>query len=61
MLCKKNSIHIHQFEILNFSLPKYSFYFDNNSEQAVNWPEEKQQNLYANEKIVILNLLTFQM
>ncbi|HSZ86986.1 MAG TPA: hypothetical protein VK787_13215 [Puia sp.] len=32
-----------------------TYYLDNSSEQVVLWAEEGQQNLNANEKIVILN------
>jgi hypothetical protein len=52
---QKGNQHVHGFEIIDFPLPKYSFYLDNSSQQVVKWAEEKQKTLSANEKIIILN------
>lgn len=52
---QSDNIHKHQFEIVDFSLPKYSFYLDNSSKQVVHWVEEKQKEFNSGEKIIILN------
>jgi hypothetical protein len=52
---QKESQHVHGFEIVDFPLPKYSFYLDNSSQQVVKWAEEKQKTLSANENIIVLN------
>jgi hypothetical protein len=41
---QKDDKHIHDFEIADLLLPKYSFYVDNTSLQVVRWVEEKQKN-----------------
>jgi len=47
--------HKHEFAIVDFALPKYNFYLDNESQQIVKWSEEKQKELSTDEKIVIIN------
>ncbi len=47
--------HIHDNAMIDFSLPKYNFYLDNESQQVVQWAQEKQKELPAGEKIVILH------
>ena len=47
--------HIHDFAIVDFSLPKYNFYLDNSSQQVVEWANQKQKGLSVNEKVIILN------
>jgi hypothetical protein len=47
--------HIHEATLVDFPLPKYSFYLDNSAQQVVKWAETKQAVLPEHEKIVILN------
>ncbi len=58
---QNENMHIHKSEVVDFSLPRYSFYLDNSSQQIIKWAEEKQQSLNANEKIVIINFFNIQM
>lgn len=60
-IIQKESMNIHQFEMVELRLHKYSFYLDKGSQQVVKWAETKQQSLNANEKIIIINFSTFQM
>lgn len=52
---QKENQHTHEFEIVDFSLPKYNFYLDNSSQQVVSWAEAKQKQLGPDEKVVIMN------
>ena len=47
--------HRHEFSIVDFSLPKFNFYLDNESQQVISWAEEKQKELSINEKIIVLH------
>ncbi|OJW30599.1 MAG: hypothetical protein BGO54_21950 [Sphingobacteriales bacterium 46-32] len=47
--------HVHDFVIADLNLPIFNFYLDNTSQQVVKWAEEKQKELKASEKIVIVN------
>lgn len=47
--------HTHESALVDFALPKYSFYLDNSSQQVMKWAETKQSELNNNEKVVILN------
>jgi hypothetical protein len=52
---QKGDQHIHESIIADFSLPKYSFYMDNSSQQVLQWADDKQKRLGQNEKVIILN------
>jgi hypothetical protein len=52
---QKAEHHVHESALVEFPLPKYSFYLDNSAQQVVLWTEEQQAKLLNNEKIVILN------
>jgi len=52
---QKQNQHIHDFTIVDFALPKYNFYLDNESQQVVKWVDDKQKELQPDEKIIILN------
>jgi hypothetical protein len=52
---QKEDQHVHGSEIVDFPLPKFSFYLDNSSQQVVKWAEEKQKTLTTSEKIIIIN------
>lgn len=47
--------HIHQSAVVDFPLPKYSFYMDNSSEQVLKWAEDRQAELPDKQKIIIVN------
>lgn len=47
--------HTHESALVDFALPKYSFYLDNSSQQVVKWAETKKTELKNNERVVILN------
>ena len=47
--------HTHASALVEFSLPKYSFYLDNSSQQVLQWAAEQQALLPEGEKIVVLN------
>jgi len=51
---QKGAQHFHDFAIVDFSLPKFNFYFDNSSQKVVEWAEEKQSQLQSDERIVIV-------
>lgn len=52
---QKGEQHIHDFAIVDFALPKYNFYFDNESQQVVDWANKKQGELKNDEKLVVTN------
>jgi hypothetical protein len=52
---QKGDQHIHESTIAELSLPKYSFYMDNSSQQVLKWAEEKEKSCDQGEKIIILN------
>lgn len=51
---QKGAQHIHDFAIVDLSLPKYNFYLDNSSQKVVDWAKEKQKELKEDEKLIIL-------
>jgi hypothetical protein len=51
---QKAEFHVHGFALVEFPLPKYSFYLDNSSQQVVQWAEGQQAQLPGHEKIVVL-------
>jgi hypothetical protein len=46
--------HIHQSAVVDFPLPRYSFYMDNSAEQVLKWAEGRQAELRDNQKIIIV-------
>jgi hypothetical protein len=52
---QKAEHHVHASALVEFPLPKYTFYLDNSAQQVILWTEEQQAKLLNNEKIVILN------
>jgi hypothetical protein len=47
--------HTHASDLVEFPMPKYSFYLDNSTQQVVQWAASQQAQLSEGEKIVILN------
>ena len=52
---QKAEHHVHASALVEFPLPKYSFYLDNSSQQVAQWAENQQAQLPDTEKIVVLN------
>ena len=52
---QKGEHHKHDFAIVDFALPKFNFYLDNESQQVAKWCEETQKQLPPDEKVIILN------
>ncbi|MGH2649257.1 MAG: hypothetical protein ACRDE8_16875 [Ginsengibacter sp.] len=51
---QKGAQHVHDFAVVDFSLPKFNFYLDNSSQKVVEWAKEKQCELGSDEKLIIL-------
>jgi hypothetical protein len=52
---QKAEFHVHDSALVEFPLPKYSFYLDNSSQQVVQWAAGQQAQLPDAQKIVVLN------
>ena len=52
---QKEGEHVHGFEMVDFPLPKFSFYLDNSAQQVVKWASEKQRQFDDGEIVIVLN------
>jgi len=52
---QKADTHVHASALVDFPLPKYSFYLDNSAQQVVQWAAARQEQFSDNEKIIILH------
>ena len=47
--------HVHDSALVEFPLPKYSFYMDDSALKVLGWAEARQAELPQGEKIVVLH------